>query len=482
MGFYETSYPVKVFKVSEISRLIKHALEGQFEFVAVEGEVVEMSKPSQKGFVYFKLTEEETFSGNKVRLECIVYPTSDAMKKLYTLKIADGSKIIALGKITTYAGRSTYQLKVEDVRVVGVGDLLMKLEALKNKLQAEGIFDRSRKKPVPFLPRKVGIVTSLDGAALTDMLRSILKRFPAHVVVVPSLVQGEGAAQQIAHGISILNNISGIDVIVIGRGGGSLEDLWAFNEEYLVRVVAMSRVPIVSAVGHEIDHVLCDYAADVRAATPTAVGEVIYRASMGELLQTLDEIQKRLQDSQNWLIENLEEKVSRLNALLRVHSRSLFHHAEKSFANLEKRLYLASPQNRVLRFEDKAKTLSVGLSRAVWSHITSVEAKLHHLAARLYGRNPMQNIQREEKRVEDLAIRTRAGVLRLLERYESNLQIFASALSNLDPKKPLARGYALCRRQDDKKIITDSAMVKVKDMVLVELGRGSLITEVLSKT
>jgi exodeoxyribonuclease VII large subunit len=482
MVLYDTQQPIKVFKVSEISRLIKHALEGQFDFVAVEGEVVEMSKPSQKGYVYFKLTEEEPFSGNKVRLECIVFPTSDAMKKLFSLKIEDGSKIIALGRITTYSARSTYQLKVEDLRVVGLGDLLLKLEALKKKLQAEGIFDRSRKKPIPFIPRKVGIVTSLDGAALTDMLRSILKRFPAHVIVVPSLVQGEGAAQQIARGISILNTLSGVDVIVIGRGGGSLEDLWAFNEEYLVRVVSASRVPVVSAVGHEIDHCLSDDAADVRAATPTAVGEVIFRASMGELLQRLDELETRLLDSAESLFFNLEQELSRLEALLRVHSKSLFHQSEKRLDHLERRLYLASPQNRLLRFEDRLNALSGRISRAVVGYLGAIEVKLDNLSLRLHARNPKERIQREAKALADLAVRLKVGIARSLERREAFIQNIASMLSGLDPKKPLSRGFALCRRQDNLKVITDSQMVDVRDKVLVELGKGSLVTEVLSKT
>ena len=259
--------PLSVF---EVSRRIKELLEASFPRVRVEGEVTG-AKKSAPGHVYFSLAGTDP-AGGTAKLDCVVWRSSRA---LVGIDLRDGQKIVATGRVSSYAGSSRYQLIVDHVEDAGAGDLLRRLEELKRRLAAEGLFDPGRKRPLPHLPRRIGVVTSLRGAALRDIVRTVLSRFPARLLLVDALVQGDGAAAQVADGIARLNRVEDVDVIIIGRGGGSMEDLWAFNEEILVRAVAASAKPIVSAVGHQTDHVLTDDAADAFALTPTGAAQMV---------------------------------------------------------------------------------------------------------------------------------------------------------------------------------------------------------------
>ena len=276
-----------VLTVAQVSRLVKTLLETSFSRIRVEGEVTGF-KRAASGHAYFSLTERDP-EGGTLKLDCVIYRFARAAA---SVDLHDGQRVVASGRMTSWGGTSRYQLNVDAVEEAGIGDLLRRLEELRRRLAGEGLFDEDRKRPLPFLPRCVGIVTSLRGAALRDMVRTILGRFPARILVADSLVQGEGAAEGVAKGIELLGLVPEVDVIIIGRGGGSLEDLWAFNEEVLVRAVAESRVPIVSAVGHEVDRVLTDEAADLRAPTPTAAGAMVV-PSMQDIDASLLDLQVR---------------------------------------------------------------------------------------------------------------------------------------------------------------------------------------------
>lgn len=253
--------------VGELSRNIKRTLEGDFGHVRVRGEV-SGAKRAASGHWYFRLKDD------KAVIDAVCWRGS--ANRLSTLP-EDGLEVIATGRVTTYEGRSVYQLVVEQLEPAGAGALLKLLEERRKKLGAEGLFDEDRKQRLPYLPERIGVVTSPTGAVIRDILHRLADRFPRHVLVAPVRVQGEGAAEEIAAAIQAMNTLEGDlrpDVLIVARGGGSLEDLWAFNEEAVVRAAAASTIPLISAVGHETDTTLIDYASDRRAPTPTAAAEM----------------------------------------------------------------------------------------------------------------------------------------------------------------------------------------------------------------
>src|SRR3984893_13487143 len=256
--------------VSELSAALKRTVEDRFGFVRVRGEISNYRGPHTSGHAYFCLKDQSA------RIDAVIWKGSFA--KLKT-KPQEGLEVVATGKVTTYPGKSTYQIIVESLEPAGVGALMALVEARRRKLAAEGLFDEARKRPLPFLPACIGVVTSPTGAVIRDILHRIAERFPRHVVVWPVRVQGETSAAEIAPALDGLNalpehgHLRRPDVIIVARGGGSLEDLWSFNEEIVVRAAARSLVPLIAAVGHETDWTLIDHAADLRAPTPTAAAE-----------------------------------------------------------------------------------------------------------------------------------------------------------------------------------------------------------------
>ena len=341
-----------IFSVSDISQLLKDVVEGAFAAVSVKGEVSGV-KHASSGHIYFSLKDKDAV------LNAICWRGADATTNA---AITDGLEIIAKGKLTTYAGRSNYQMIVQSAQVAGEGALLKMLEERKKKLAAEGLFDESRKKPIPFLPENIAVITSPTGAVIRDIMHRLRDRFPRPVYLWPVLVQGEGAAEQVAAAVRGLNAIpaeglqmpDGLiprpDVIIVARGGGSLEDLLPFSEEIVVRAVAESDIPIISAVGHETDTMLIDYAADLRAPTPTGAAEKAVPVRM-EIKASLDNVNARLADS---LIRLLKEKQIRLDGLIRGIP-NLREIVEMSVQKLDDRIERLNTaiQNVLARFNDR---------------------------------------------------------------------------------------------------------------------------------
>lgn len=259
------SFSNKIYSVSEFTRQINAFLEETFSYAHIEGEVSNC-KPHSSGHIYFSIKDKESI------LACIMFKYN-----VYKLKfnLEDGMQVVCSGKIGVYEKRGQYQLYVDRIEPKGAGALQVAFEQLKAKLSREGLFDETTKKQIPFFPKRIGIVTSPTGAAIKDMLCTIFKRVPnMHVILYPVRVQGEKAAEEISCGIEVFNKLKNVDVIIIGRGGGSLEDLWSFNEEVVARAIYASVIPIISAVGHEADYSIADFVADKRALTPTAAGEM----------------------------------------------------------------------------------------------------------------------------------------------------------------------------------------------------------------
>ena len=275
--------PRQILTVSELTSLVRTSIESEFPDLWLEGEISNLRLPGS-GHVYCTLKDESS------QIRAVLFRSS-AMRVRFSLQ--EGMQVIVRGRLTVYEPRGEYQIVLEAVEPKGIGALQLAFEQLKERLAAEGLFDESRKKPLPAFPRSVGVVTSLSGAAIRDILAVFRRRWPTvHVIIAPVQVQGEGAGEQIAEALDLLNTQGAVDVIIVGRGGGSLEDLWSFNEEVVVRAIANSRIPVVAAVGHEIDVTLADFAADVRAPTPSAAAETVVPV-LAEVVERLRELTVR---------------------------------------------------------------------------------------------------------------------------------------------------------------------------------------------
>ena len=353
----------RILSVSQLTALIQGALESAFQSLWVSGEVSEISRPGS-GHIYFTLKDE----GAQIRG---VLWRSSAVRMRFRLE--EGQQVVCLGDLDVYPPRGSYQLVVRQVEPQGLGALQLAFEQLKRRLTAEGLFDPARKRPLPAFPRRVGFVTSPTGAAIHDFVQVARRRCcGVKLLVIPARVQGEGSVADIVRGIQLANRLSPpLDVLVVGRGGGSLEDLWSFNEEAVVRAIAASRVPVVSAVGHEIDVTLADHAADVRALTPSEAAERVI-PSADELTQRLAALQRRL------------------IALLRSRAASARRHVEQ----LARSRILRNPQSLIFDLTHRLDDLDQQALRAIHRRLTTARDRVSSTAARLESLSPLAVLAR----------------------------------------------------------------------------------------
>ncbi len=402
------------FTVSELSAALKRTVEDAFGYVRVRGEISQ-PKVAASGHCYLRLKDEDAC------LDGIIW--RGAMARI-SLRPEEGMEVIATGKLTTYPGRSSYQIIIESLELAGEGALLKLLEERRKKLAAEGLFDESRKKPLPFLPEIIGVVTSPTGAVIRDILHRIGERCPCRVLIWPVRVQGEGAAAEIAAAIAGFNAlvpggaVPRPDVIIVARGGGSLEDLWAFNEEIVVRAAAASAIPLIAAVGHETDWTLIDYAADRRAPTPTAAAEMAVPVRL-DLLANVQQLNGRLFHAMSRM---LEERRIHLEGLVRGIPRLDMIVAQKTqdLDAVSERFALA-PQKFMLA---KSQELSV-------------------LGARLNLERFVRDLVRYSEDVGDFAKRLARAGARALVDIDSRLSALKARLESVSPMKVLERGYAM---------------------------------------
>ncbi|MBI5361093.1 MAG: exodeoxyribonuclease VII large subunit [Planctomycetes bacterium] len=352
----------KVLTVTELNRRVKGMLEQNVGSVWVSGEISNL-RLYDSGHRYFTLKDKDCqvravlFAGTAVRIK---------------FELKDGMEVILHGRVTLYENSGQYQIIASSMEPKGVGALQLAFEQLKEKLYKEGLFDESRKRPLPFLPHTVGVVTSPSGAAVRDILNGINMRFPeTRVLIYPSRVQGEGSAEEIAQGIKYLNTLEDVEVIIIGRGGGSIEDLWSFNEEIVVRAVHASEVPVVSAVGHEIDITISDLVADARAQTPTKAAELVVPLRQ-ELFDHLDDYRVEMQAL-------LKEKLQDHKVGLK---------------QLEKRLALKSPMEIIRQFQQRLDDRGERMKLAVNNILKSGKSSLSALAGRMEAINPLKILAR----------------------------------------------------------------------------------------
>ncbi|WP_444943789.1 exodeoxyribonuclease VII large subunit [Microbulbifer sp. ZKSA006] len=427
-----------VLSVSDLNREVKHLLESSVPLLWISGEISNFSVPSS-GHWYFSLKDA------RAQVRCAMFR---GRNRSVAFRPQNGREVLIRARVSLYEGRGEFQLIVEHMEEAGFGALMRQLEQLKAKLNAEGLFDASKKRPLPFLPTNIGIVTSPTGAAIRDMIHVLGRRHPSATIELwPVAVQGQGAAEQIAAAIEKAGRSGRHDLLIVGRGGGSLEDLWSFNEEIVARALAASPIPTISAVGHETDTTIADLAADLRAPTPSAAAEIA-SANAAEILQRLEQAQRRLQRAIDNQLKHLSQQVQLRRNRLR-HPREQLLNQTQRLDHLEMRLTAASQQQI-----HKRKTQLTSAVRA-FSHS-----------------QPARRLDESQKKLIQLQANLQRAMQLILQRSGDTLAHRAQMLQNISPLAVLQRGYAIVL-DSDKRAVRDSADLRTDQQVQVRLARGS---------
>jgi exodeoxyribonuclease VII large subunit len=438
----------RAWTVSELTVKIRDLLAKNFTDITVQGEISNC-REAQSGHIYFTLKDD------RAQVRCVFFKQQQRGIKF---RPEDGLQMTVRGSLSVYETRGEYQIYVEHLEPIGLGALQLAFEQLKKRLEAEGLFDAARKKPLPMLPSRIGIITSPRGAAVRDVVRILTRRFPnVHLTVYPVRVQGQGSAQEIVKALKFFNVKKIVDVLVLARGGGSMEDLWAFNEEIVARAIFASEIPVISGVGHETDFTIADFVADVRASTPSAAAELV--------VQTRREFDKHIADLRETLAGLIRYRL--LEFSRRVHELS----ARRGF---RRPLDLLRQQRQ--RADEMTSRLALGLrarleqsrKRFTAAHlrIASFDFRMKIAAFRL----------RLEKRTAELGVR----IERLLRNKRDRLEKLALQLQERSPLRVLERGYAIATDAAGN-LLRDAAQVGLGDTVAIQLHRGRLTTEVKKK-
>jgi exodeoxyribonuclease VII large subunit len=436
-----TSNARQVLTVTDLTVRLRDLIESRFYEVWVQGELSNC-RP-WNGHLYFTLKDPSS------QIRGFMFRSA---RKYLKFKPADGLRVVARGKISVYEPKGEYQLVCEHLEPQGLGALQLAFEQLKRKLQSEGLFDRTRKRPLPQLPRKVGVVTSLEGAAVRDIVTVLGRgRSIAHVVIRPARVQGEGAAADVARGLRAVCRIPGVEVVIVGRGGGSTEDLWAFNEEVVARAIASAPVPVIAAVGHETDMTIADLVADLRAPTPSAAAAMVV-AAQDELIGRIDRGSERLRAAVH---ERLQVLARRLHAF-------------------ETRSALTAVPGRIGMRARHAAELTHGLSRAVRRALVTRSRTIAELQRRLDAGHLGRRLAGIRTRIMAADGRLKSALGRSVASAEARLRVSAGRLDALSPLAVLGRGYAVCWKGDRSGVVRDASDVSTGDHVKVTLARGEL--------
>lgn len=418
--------PEKIYTVSEITQLIKIELETTFLDLWIEGEISDF-KRAHSGHLYFTLKDE------KSQLRAVMW-RSTAQGVAFELE--NGLQVICKGAINVYEPRGQYQLMVEIIEPKGKGALQLAFEQLKEKLRKEGLFDAKYKKKLPLLPKKVGVVTSPRGAAIIDILRTLERRFARlHIVIYPSKVQGEGASDEIVEGIDYLSRLPDIDVVIVSRGGGSVEDLWAFNEEKVARAIFRCSIPVISAVGHEIDFTIADFVADTRASTPSAAAEMVIEKEQS-FLERIENLDTRMKHQVKYFLQDKKHEVF-----------SLIHH--KAFLNFKDKLF--SLEQRLDELDEKARNSIKNLHQKIVESKSSTALLMEKMNNNLKG---------------------------ILQTLQSKWEKLSAELNNLSPLNILKKGYSLCWKNGNQALVHSVEELKEKQEVTVSFYRGEFACEV----
>ncbi len=432
--------------VTELAQRARRLLEGEFGRVSVKGEITDVSR-SQRGHVYFTLKDANS------QIPAVLWEGS---AKSLDFRLQNGVEVVARGHLTLYAPRGRFQFICQKLTLAGEGLLEAKFRALTAEYEARGWFDESLKKPLPFLPRVIGIVTSPSGAAIHDILETLLRRHPrASVLLAPAKVQGDGAAEDIARAIRLLDGRDDVDVLIVGRGGGSLEDLWAFNEAPVVEAIRQARTPVISAVGHEVDVTLADRVADVRALTPTRAGEVVV-PELDALVEGVRILRDRLDREVTGLLRNAALTVDALG---------------RSWA-------LREPRRMVERAAGRLKDLRAALARSLEGAHRRLQDRLHRLDRLSSGRLLVARLARARQDVMGLRKAMDAAMQRSLRGARAELDRTGPLLESLSPLAVLSRGYSITRTKSDGRILRTANDMAPGDEIVTLLADGEIVSRV----
>ncbi|MDD5284381.1 MAG: exodeoxyribonuclease VII large subunit [Desulfuromonadaceae bacterium] len=433
-----------ILTVSRLTALLRGVLEENFEQVWVQGEVSNLSLPSS-GHIYFTLKD----SGAQLR--SVMFKGS---AKNLKFRPTDGMALIVRGRISVYDQRGEYQLLCEYLEPTGVGTLQTAFIQLKERLAREGLFAETHKKAMPRFPRRIGVITSPTGAAIHDILNILKRRFASlEVLIYPARVQGEGASEEIARAIDEMNRMAEVDVLIVGRGGGSLEDLWPFNEEAVARAVYRSKIPVISAVGHETDWSICDFTADLRAPTPSAAAEMVI-ASTDELRGQVEAFSHRLR-----LV--MGNRLAAINTRLETLKKSLH-----------------DPRTMLGHLAQRMDDLTGRLDMALYNGVRYRREGFNRLCGALQYLNPANRIESMRQRTFLLSAQMERLLMQRLEALKQEFGDNAARLEVLSPLKTLARGYAIATRIDNGVVISDAGKLIAGDQLLLTLHRGSALCRV----
>lgn len=431
-----------VYSVSELTASLRSTVEAAFADVWVEGELSN-AKIWTTGHLYFTLKD------GGAQIKGVMFRSALRYLKF---KPGDGLHVVVRGRLSVYEPKGEYQVVCEHMEPRGYGTLQLAFEQLKKALAAEGLFDATRKRPLPALPRRIGIVTSLDGAALRDIVRVLQRRYPnAHLVVAPSRVQGDGAAGEIVRALRQVARVDDVDVIIVGRGGGSLEDLWAFNEEKVARAIAASPVPVIAAVGHETDFTIADFVADLRAPTPSAAAELVVRRK-DEFVASIDRLAGRLAAAARARLARARTRVQLLDA----------------------RPGLAGHRARVALRGRHVAELTAALRHRLGAALGRRTRGLDLLRRTLGERDPRLRLLAIRARLVGRDAALKQTTTRRLHAADARFRALAARLDGLSPLAVLGRGYAVCWDEARTHVIRDASSVQVGTRVIVSLERGEL--------
>ena len=438
-----------VISVSELNKKAKSLLEKGIPKLWIEGEISNLAKPAS-GHMYFSLKDEMS------QIRCAWFKQRQLQN---TLNIANGSKMLALGKIGLYEPRGEYQFIVEKMEIAGEGDLKRKYEDLKKKLSAEGIFSEENKSELPNLPKKIGVITSPSGAAVQDILTVLNRRFPIiPIIIFPVAVQGEQAVPQIQNALEKANFRADCDLLILARGGGSLEDLWAFNEEIVARAIFDSEIPIISAIGHETDVTISDFTADLRAPTPSGAAELA------------------VPDQHDWIksIDNISEKINTI-ITQQINSKSQL----SDWIN--KRLSQISPKMTVKRQIEKSNNLKKILSSSILQNLSKQDKNIHQLKSNLNEVSPRLKIHTQLSRIKELNQKITSCSDHLLEGLNNRIKLASKTLNSVSPLRTLDRGYAIARDAKTKNVIMSADTIEIENDIEVKLAKGEIKVTVIEK-
>ena len=440
---------IKIISVTELNKLAKSLLENGIPKLWIEGEISNLARPAS-GHIYFSLKDETS------QIRCAWFKQRQSIN---ANDISNGMKMLALGKISLYQPRGEYQFIIEKMETAGEGDLKRKYEELKQKLFNEGLFDRERKLEIPKLPKKIGVVTSPSGAAIRDVLSILNRRFPLlPIVIFPITVQGDNAAPDIENALKKANLRADCDVLILTRGGGSLEDLWAFNEEIVARAIHASEIPIISAIGHETDTTIADFVSDIRAPTPSGAAEIV-TPDQNELLKLLETLIERIENETNQYINSKSQSMDWLSKRL----------SQSSPIMIVRRQIEISVNSRKLLFSSIGRNLSLQ-TKAV-----------DNLKFRLNSISPKLKIQKTIFHLSEVQLKITTSTKSTVTRLNSRLTTLGKTLDSLSPLKTLDRGYAVARDSKTKKIISNSERVSINSQIDIKLAKGEIAAKVVER-